>query len=104
MNVPDIQGDHCCQQRHRGQKPAFLRKIKLPSNIPIVMVNSGASVQRLGLRGVPDDVTVQCGVDRPAPHGPLAELVRSIPRQSARATSDVDQAALKQSLDDVVIS
>jgi len=91
---------------------AFLRKIKLPSNIPIVMVNeSGASVysaSEAAREEFPDyDVTVRGAVSIGRRlMDPLAELVKIDPKAIGvgQYQHDVDQAALKQSLDDVVIS
>ena len=91
---------------------AFLRKIKLPSNIPIVMVNeSGASVysaSEAAREEFPDyDVTVRGAVSIGRRlMDALAELVKIDPKAIGvgQYQHDVDQAALKQSLDDVVIS
>ena len=91
---------------------AFLRKLKLPSNIPIVMVNeSGASVysaSEAAREEFPDqDVTVRGAVSIGRRlMDPLAELVKIDPKAIGvgQYQHDVDQAALKQSLDDVVIS
>jgi uncharacterized protein len=91
---------------------AFLRQLKLPSNPPIVMVNeSGASVysaSEVAREEFPDyDLTVRGAVSIGRRlMDPLAELVKIDPKAIGvgQYQHDVDQAALKQSLDDVVIS
>ncbi|MDX2286332.1 MAG: Tex family protein [Bacteroidia bacterium] len=91
---------------------AFLRDIGLPGQIPIVMVNeSGASIysaSEVAREEFPDqDVTVRGAVSigrRLA--DPLAELVKLDPKSIGvgQYQHDVDQNALKKSLDDTVIS
>jgi len=91
---------------------SFVREIDLPKNIIIVMVNeSGASVYSasdVAREEFPDhDVTVRGAVSigrRLA--DPLAELVKIDPKSIGvgQYQHDVDQTALRQSLDDVVMS
>ncbi|HOM51131.1 MAG TPA: Tex family protein [Phycisphaerae bacterium] len=91
---------------------AFIRGLGLPSSIIVVMVNeSGASVysaSEAAREEFPDhDVTVRGAVSigrRLA--DPLAELVKIDPKSIGvgQYQHDVDQTALKKSLDDVVIS
>ncbi len=91
---------------------AFLRKLKLPSNVLIAMVNeSGASVysaSEAAREEFPDhDLTVRGAVSIGRRlMDPLAELVKIDPKAIGvgQYQHDVDQTALKQSLDDVVIS
>ncbi|MCW5785497.1 MAG: RNA-binding transcriptional accessory protein, partial [Nitrospirales bacterium] len=90
----------------------FLRTLKLPSAIPIVMVNeSGASVYSaspLARQEFPDqDVTVRGAVSIGRRlMDPLAELVKIDPKAIGvgQYQHDVDQGILKQRLQDVVIS
>ena len=91
---------------------AFIRAIGLPAGIRIVMVNeSGASIysaSEAAREEFPEhDITVRGAVSigrRLA--DPLAELVKIDPKSIGvgQYQHDVDQAALKQGLDDVVIS
>jgi uncharacterized protein len=91
---------------------AFVRNIDLPGMIQIVMVNeSGASVysaSRTAREEFPDqDVTVRGSVSIGRRlMDPLAELVKIDPKAIGvgQYQHDMDQGALKQSLDDVVIS
>jgi uncharacterized protein len=91
---------------------AFLQKLELPNKPPIVMVNeSGASVysaSEAAREEFPDyDLTVRGAVSIGRRlMDPLAELVKIDPKAIGvgQYQHDVDQAALKQSLDDVVIS
>jgi uncharacterized protein len=91
---------------------AFLRALKLPATIPIVMVNeSGASIysaSEVAREEFPDqDVTVRGAVSIGRRlMDPLAELVKLDPKSIGvgQYQHDVDQRALKNSLDDVVIS
>jgi len=90
----------------------FIRALKLPSTIPVVMVNeSGASIysaSEVAREEFPDqDLTVRGAVSigrRLA--DPLAELVKLDPKSIGvgQYQHDVDQRALKNSLDDVVMS
>ncbi len=90
----------------------FLRALKLPSAIPIVMVNeSGASVYSaspVAREEFPDhDVTVRGAVSIGRRlMDPLAELVKIDPKAIGvgQYQHDVDQGILKQRLQDVVIS
>ncbi|WP_447965432.1 Tex family protein [Nitrospira sp. Ecomares 2.1] len=90
----------------------FLRALKLPSAIPIVMVNeSGASVYSaspVAREEFPDhDVTVRGAVSIGRRlMDPLAELVKIDPKAIGvgQYQHDVDQSILKQRLQDVVIS
>jgi len=91
---------------------SFVRTIGLPSGIQIVMVNeSGASVysaSEVAREEFPDqDITVRGAVSIGRRlTDPLAELVKIDPKSIGvgQYQHDVDQAALKQGLDDVVIS
>ena len=91
---------------------AFVRSIGLPSGIQIVMVNeSGASVysaSEVAREEFPDqDITVRGSVSIGRRlTDPLAELVKIDPKSIGvgQYQHDVDQTALKQGLDDVVIS
>lgn len=91
---------------------AFVRALKLPTAIAIVMVNeSGASVYSasdVAREEFPDhDVTVRGAVSIGRRlMDPLAELVKLDPKSIGvgQYQHDVDQRALKQSLDDVVMS
>ncbi len=91
---------------------AFIRSIKLPGNVTIVVVNeSGASVysaSEVAREEFPDeDVTVRgaASIGRRL-MDPLAELVKIDPKAIGvgQYQHDVDQSMLKQGLDDVVIS
>ena len=91
---------------------AFLRTLKLPSAIPLVMVNeSGASVysaSEVAREEFPEqDVTVRGAVSIGRRlMDPLAELVKIDPKAIGvgQYQHDVDQGILKQRLQDVVIS
>ncbi|WKZ18161.1 MAG: Tex family protein [Candidatus Jettenia sp. CY-1] len=91
---------------------SFVRKLKLPGKILVVMVNeSGASVysaSETAREEFPDyDVTVRGSVSIGRRlMDPLAELVKIDPKSIGvgQYQHDVDQGALKKSLDDVVIS
>lgn len=90
----------------------FVRTLKLPSEIPIVMVNeSGASVYSaspVAREEFPDhDVTVRGAVSIGRRlMDPLAELVKIDPKAIGvgQYQHDVDQAILKQRLQDIVVS
>ena len=91
---------------------AFIRSLELPPDIPIVMVNeSGASIysaSEVARAEFPDrDITVRGAVSIGRRlMDPLAELVKIDARSIGvgQYQHDVDQAALRQSLDDVVVS
>jgi uncharacterized protein len=91
---------------------AFVRKLKLPSTIPVVSVNeSGASIysaSEVAREEFPnEDVTVRGAVSIGRRlMDPLAELVKIDPKSIGvgQYQHDVDQRALKSSLDDTVIS
>jgi uncharacterized protein len=91
---------------------ALLRGMDLPGNIPVVMVNeSGASVysaSQVAREEFPElDVSVRGAVSIGRRLvDPLAELVKIDPKSIGvgQYQHDVDQQALKSSLDDVVIS
>ena len=91
---------------------AFVKKLKLPSSIQIVVVSeSGASIysaSEVAREEFPNhDVTVRGAVSIGRRlMDPLAELVKLDPKSIGvgQYQHDVDQAALKRSLDDVVIS
>jgi len=91
---------------------AFIKKIKLPSSIPVVMVNeSGASIYSasdVAREEFPDhDVTVRGAVSIGRRlMDPLAELVKIDAKAIGvgQYQHDVDQRALKASLDDTVVS
>jgi len=91
---------------------AFVRALPLPRLIPVIMVNeSGASVysaSEVARKEFPDhDLTVRGAVSIGRRlMDPLAELVKIDPKSIGvgQYQHDVDQTALKQSLDDVVIS
>jgi len=91
---------------------AFLREVDLSGNIPVVMVNeSGASVysaSEAAREEFPDqDVTVRGAISIGRRlMDPLAELVKIEPKAIGvgQYQHDVDQRALKRSLDDVVTS
>jgi uncharacterized protein len=91
---------------------AFVRGLNLSANIPVVMVNeSGASIysaSEVAREEFPDrDVTVRGSVSIGRRlMDPLAELVKIDPKAIGvgQYQHDVDQTALKKSLDDVVAS
>jgi uncharacterized protein len=91
---------------------AFVKKLKLPPSIQIVVVSeSGASIysaSEIAREEFPDlDLTVRGAVSIGRRlMDPLAELVKLDPKSIGvgQYQHDVDQAALKRSLDDVVIS
>ncbi|WP_338287689.1 Tex family protein [Luteolibacter sp. LG18] len=91
---------------------AFVKKLKLPSSIAVVMVNeSGASIysaSEVAREEFPNhDVTVRGAVSIGRRlMDPLAELVKIDPKSIGvgQYQHDVDQRALKASLDDTVIS
>lgn len=91
---------------------AFVRKLGLPASIPVVMVNeSGASIysaSEVAREEFPNhDVTVRGAVSIGRRlMDPLAELVKIDPKSIGvgQYQHDVDQHALKRSLDDVVVS
>lgn len=90
----------------------FVRNLGLPSSVTIVMVNeSGASIysaSEIARYEFPDqDVTVRGAVSIGRRlMDPLAELVKIDPKSIGvgQYQHDVDQSALKHSLDDVVMS
>ncbi|MDP3072016.1 MAG: Tex family protein [Opitutaceae bacterium] len=90
---------------------AFVRTLGLPATIPIVMVNeSGASIysaSEAAREEFPDhDLTVRGAVSIGRRlMDPLAELVKLDPKSIGvgQYQHDVDQAALKRSLDDTVV-
>jgi uncharacterized protein len=90
----------------------FIRSLNLPASIPIVMVNeSGASIYSASdaaREEFPDqDLTVRGSVSIGRRlMDPLAELVKLDPKSIGvgQYQHDVDQRALKTSLDDVVMS
>jgi uncharacterized protein len=91
---------------------AFVRTLGLPATIPIVMVNeSGASIYSasdVAREEFPDhDLTVRGAVSIGRRlMDPLAELVKLDPKSIGvgQYQHDVDQIALKRSLDDTVVS
>lgn len=91
---------------------AFVKKLKLPASIPVIMVNeSGASIYSasdVAREEFPnEDVTVRGAVSIGRRlMDPLAELVKIDPKSIGvgQYQHDVDQRALKNSLDDTVIS
>jgi uncharacterized protein len=91
---------------------SFVKKLKLPSSIQIVVVSeSGASIysaSEIAREEFPDlDLTVRGAVSIGRRlMDPLAELVKLDPKSIGvgQYQHDVDQGALKRSLDDVVIS
>jgi uncharacterized protein len=91
---------------------AFIKKLKLPSSIPVIMVNeSGASIysaSEVAREEFPnEDVTVRGAVSIGRRlMDPLAELVKIDAKAIGvgQYQHDVDQRALKASLDDTVIS
>jgi len=90
---------------------AFVRQLGLPASVQIVMVNeSGASIysaSEVAREEFPDqDLTVRGSVSIGRRlMDPLAELVKIDPKSIGvgQYQHDVDQAALKRSLDDVVV-
>jgi uncharacterized protein len=90
----------------------FVKKLNLPSSIAVVMVSeSGASIysaSEIAREEFPNhDVTVRGAVSIGRRlMDPLAELVKLDPKSIGvgQYQHDVDQAALKRSLDDVVVS
>ncbi len=90
----------------------FVKKLKLPTSIQIVVVSeSGASIysaSEIAREEFPDlDLTVRGAVSIGRRlMDPLAELVKLDPKSIGvgQYQHDVDQAALKRSLDDVVVS
>ncbi|MBC5772921.1 RNA-binding transcriptional accessory protein [Pontibacter sp. KCTC 32443] len=91
---------------------AFVKSLKLPASVMVVMVNeSGASIYSasdVAREEFPDqDVTVRGAVSIGRRlMDPLAELVKIDPKSIGvgQYQHDVDQSALKHSLDDVVMS
>ena len=91
---------------------AFIRTLKLPASIQVVMVNeSGASIysaSEIAREEFPDkDITVRGAVSIGRRlMDPLAELVKLDPKSIGvgQYQHDVDQTALKKQLDDVVAS
>ena len=91
---------------------SFIKKLKLPSSIPVVMVNeSGASIYSasdVAREEFPnEDVTVRGAVSIGRRlMDPLAELVKIDAKAIGvgQYQHDVDQRALKASLDDTVVS
>ncbi|MBF9254171.1 RNA-binding transcriptional accessory protein [Pontibacter sp. 172403-2] len=91
---------------------AFVKSLKLPASVQVVMVNeSGASIYSasdVAREEFPDqDVTVRGAVSIGRRlMDPLAELVKLDPKSIGvgQYQHDVDQSALKHSLDDVVMS
>ncbi|HWQ18781.1 MAG TPA: Tex family protein [Methanotrichaceae archaeon] len=91
---------------------SFLHKLKLPMDIPVIMVNeSGASVysaSEVARNEFPDkDVTVRGAVSIGRRlMDPLAELVKIDPQAIGvgQYQHDVDPSALKKKLDDIVMS
>ena len=91
---------------------SFIRTLKLPSSIPVVMVNeSGASIYSasdVAREEFPNhDITVRGAVSIGRRlMDPLAELVKLDPKSIGvgQYQHDVDQSALKRQLDDVVVS
>lgn len=91
---------------------AFVRKIKLPASIQVLIVNeSGASIysaSEVAREEFPDqDITVRGAVSIGRRlMDPLAELVKLDPKSIGvgQYQHDVDQNSLKRSLDDVVVS
>ncbi len=90
----------------------FVRALKLPSGIPIVLVNeSGASIysaSEVAREEFPDhDITVRGAVSIGRRlMDPLAELVKLDPKSIGvgQYQHDVDEVALRRGLDDVVVS
>lgn len=94
------------------ESEAFVRKLGLPPSLPVVMVNeSGASIYSASEAAREEfpghDVTVRGAVSIGRRlMDPLAELVKIDPKSIGvgQYQHDVDPAALKNGLDDVVIS
>jgi uncharacterized protein len=94
------------------ESEAFVRQCNLPKHLVIVMVNeSGASIysaSEVAREEFPDkDITVRGAVSIGRRlMDPLAELVKIDPKSIGvgQYQHDVDQAALKQALDDTVVS
>ena len=94
------------------ESEAFVRGLGLPASIVVVMVNeSGASVysaSEIAREEFPDqDITVRGAVSIGRRlMDPLAELVKIDPKSIGvgQYQHDVDQPALKKSLEDVVVS
>jgi len=94
------------------ESEAFVKKLKLPTSIPVIMVNeSGASIYSasdVAREEFPnEDVTVRGAVSIGRRlMDPLAELVKIDPKSIGvgQYQHDVEQRALKTSLDDTVIS
>jgi uncharacterized protein len=94
------------------EKESFVRKLGLPAHLPVVMVNeSGASIYSasdVAREEFPThDLTVRGAVSIGRRlMDPLAELVKLDPKSIGvgQYQHDVDQAALKRSLDDTVVS
>ncbi|MBL9127043.1 MAG: RNA-binding transcriptional accessory protein [Verrucomicrobiales bacterium] len=90
----------------------FVRALKLPASIPVVLVNeSGASIysaSEVAREEFPnEDVTVRGAVSIGRRlMDPLAELVKLDPKSIGvgQYQHDVDETALKQGLDDTVVS
>ena len=90
----------------------FIRALKLPSSIPVVLVNeSGASIysaSEVAREEFPNhDLTVRGAVSIGRRlMDPLAELVKLDPKSIGvgQYQHDVDESALKKGLDDVVVS
>jgi uncharacterized protein len=90
----------------------FIRKLALPGSIPVVTVNeSGASIysaSEIAREEFPNhDITVRGAVSIGRRlMDPLAELVKLDPKSIGvgQYQHDVDQNALKRSLDDIVVS
>jgi len=90
----------------------FIKQLKLPAAIPVVMVNeSGASIYSASEAAREEfpthDLTVRGAVSIGRRlMDPLAELVKLDPKSIGvgQYQHDVDQTALKRSLDDVVVS
>jgi len=91
---------------------AFVKKIQLPQSIPVVVVSeSGASIYSASEAAREEfpthDLTVRGSVSIGRRlMDPLAELVKLDPKSIGvgQYQHDVDQAALKRSLDDIVVS
>jgi protein Tex len=91
---------------------AFIRKLELPASVVVVMVNeSGASIysaSEIARDEFPDkDITVRGAVSIGRRlMDPLAELVKIDPKSIGvgQYQHDIDQDALKKSLDDLVVS
>ncbi len=91
---------------------AFIKKLGLPSSIPVVVVSeSGASIysaSEVAREEFPElDLTVRGAISIGRRlMDPMAELVKLDPKSIGvgQYQHDVDQAALKRSLDDVIVS